>query len=156
MPARLGLVLALAGCAAAPEPPPGSEVRAEMVRLIDEQELARDSGLRARLLPSAARRDAAGVELYAAEGRLAVTRCALAAHEMLFPLAVLPRGIVPEQGDLMRVRLGDETVPDEALGIVTEPVELERGSVPTAAMEAGAEGQYFRVEGGWLVRCLAP
>lgn len=168
---RLCAALVAAGCAAPPALPPGTEVRAEMVRLLTVQDLERDTGLRAWLLPGAARRDAGDAAAFAAEGRLAVTRCGLVDFEVLFPLAVLPRGIAPEAGELVRVRLGDGVTADEALGIVTEPAELERGSMPRASEETLAlppwtatppeaqpdpfvAAQYVRVTGAWLVRCV--
>jgi hypothetical protein len=173
------LAAALAACSPPPGPPPGSEVRMEMVRMVSGAELEReDSGLNALIdayfSPAAVeRRHATNLALYAAEGRVALARCALGDHSLLFRTAVLPTGIVPERGELMRVRLGDSSTPDQGLGIVTEPPELEHGSIvrrygtdagPAPSFPVPAEArpapavlaQYHPVTGGWLIRCVAP
>jgi hypothetical protein len=151
----------------------------EMVRMVSEAELEReDSGLTALIdayfSPEAqARRQATNLAMYAAEGRVALARCALGDHSLLFRTAVLPTGIVPARGELMRVRLGDATTPDQGLGIVTEPPELVQGAIvrrfdpgvgPAPSWPVPAEArpdpavlaQYYPVTGGWLVRCVAP
>lgn len=173
------IAAALAACSPPPGPPPDSEIRAEMVRMVSAGELEReDTGLNALIdayfSPEAReRRESTNLAMFAAEGRVALVRCARGDHSVLFRTVVLPTGIVPERGELMRVRLGDATAADQGLGIVTEPPELVQGSIarrygvaagpaPSLPVPAGARpdpavlAQYYPVAGGWLIRCVAP
>jgi hypothetical protein len=170
-------VLVLAACAGPPAPPPGTEVRAELVRMLTEADLTRSetdaTGLLAGYLSpdQRERTEATNLPLYASEGRLALTRCTLGDFALYFPMAVMPTGTTPEPGELLRVRLGDATTPDQVLGIVMEPSDLARGTlrrpadinppavppIPQATKsDPMVEAQYYRVTGGWLIRCVAP
>ena len=173
------IALALAACSGPPAPPPGAEIRAELVRMLSEADLTRSETdvtgmLESYLSPAQRERtQATNLALYAAEGRLALTRCALGDFAPAFPMAVMPTGTTPEPGELLRVRLGDATTPDQILGIVMEPPDLARGTVArqwdgsqqampwsTIPQEVKpdpfVEAQYYRVKGGWLIRCIAP
>jgi len=164
-------VLALAACAAPPRP--GGEVRVEVLRMMTLQELDADAD---RLdSTELRRREVTGVRPFVGAGRVAVTRCALADNELLFSLAVLPDGTGVVPGNLMVVHLGDRDRGelDRAVGPVTQPAWLVRGSMARAwqssrtllpwsslpaedTVEPAIEQQYHRVKSGMLLRCRAP
>lgn len=146
------LLALLAGCALRPGPP-GSEVRAVVIRPLTAAAYDRDAQWRSE---AERRRDAAtGLRALAAQGRVLVTRCALSGFEVVFHLAVLPPGAaVPENGALLRVRLGDAATADAVLGMVTE-AGVDKGAiaVPGPGQEALVARHYHRIRGVHLLAC---
>lgn len=170
--ASLGLIV-LAACSV-PPPPPGSEVRMDVMRPAMVSDVLPDG----RFLSEADRRffsRAAGLREAAASGQVVLARCTMGDGDLVFAHALLGRQPVPKSGEVIRVRLGNREAgePDQVLGPVTDPPGLTRGWLPyeivayrsivpwsTTAIEGEVspfvQAQYGKIRSGRVVRCLAP
>lgn len=142
-------VVVLAGCALRPGPP-GSEVRAEVIRRVTPQILALNRPYRSAA--ERAREDATGLAALAAEGRVVAVRCALSPVEVVGHDAVLAPGMAVAEGAVVRVRLGDAGTPDAVLGPETE---VTRGTIaaPGPGEAALVARHYYRIRGVHLLAC---
>lgn len=170
--ASLGALI-LAACSAAP-PPPGSEVRMDVMGPATPGQVSPDG----RFLTEAERRyftRAAGLREAAAAGRVVMARCTMGDGDLVFAHAVLGDMPMPTANQVIRVRLGNREAGelDRVLGMVTDPPGLVRGSMPyeivayrsivpwsTTAIEGEVspfvQAQYGKIRSGRVVLCLAP
>ena len=166
--------LVLLGACSVPPPPPGSEVRMDVMLQTSLSSVSPEG----RFLTEAERRHlrlAVGLREAVEAGRVVTARCTMGDGDLVFSHAVLGDMPMPKWGEAIRVRLGDREAgePDRVLGYVTDPPELVRGSLPyeivayrsivpgsTTAIEgevsAFVQAQYGKIRSGRVVNCLPP